>query len=375
MKLNFSPLTIEQFLQDYWQQKPLLIKGGLKDFTDPLTPDELAGLAAEANIESRLISQRAGEWKVENGPFDNYDAYGEQDWTLVVQSVNHWIPEAQALARLFDFIPQWRFDDVMVSYAAAGGSVGPHVDNYDVFICQGTGQRRWKVGDNSAVNEVLAHEKLLHVEPFNPVIDEVMCAGDVLYIPPGFPHEGASLDASMSFSVGYKSTHSTELLSGFADYLIDFDKIPTLLTDQQRGVTQYGQIDPLDFERLQQLLINVVSDKQKFSDFLGVYQSQSTSELDLAIEDYSFAQWLSLFENMPLQKLYAVKMLYLEENVGQGIFYVDGERHQLDSSPALIRTLCDSACVNFDDISRQANSETVLHWLWQSTQRGYWYFE
>lgn len=370
MFLNFSPLTLEQFLNEYWQQKPVLIKGGLVDFNNPLEPDELAGLAAEANIESRLIYQVGDKWQADSGPFEDYEKYGESHWTLVVQSVNHWIAEAQDFARLFDFIPQWRFDDVMVSFAAPNGGVGPHVDNYDVFICQGSGQRHWRVGDKDNVKEVIAHEKLLHVEPFEAIIDEVVSAGDVLYIPPGFPHEGYSLDSSMSFSVGYKSTNTTELLSGFADYLIDFDKKPPLLSDAKREVVNYGEIDASDFSRLQHLLRDAISDEKKLSDFLGVYLSQSRSELDLAADEYDYDDWLAIFRETPLQKLYAVKMLYLDASVAQGIFYVDGEREQLDAPVSVVKSLCDCDCIDYSEI----DNEHALRWLWQNTNRGYWYF-
>lgn len=375
MKLTLAPLSREQFLAEYWQQKPVLIKGGIESFRNPLSAEELAGLAAESNIESRLIFRQDNAWQAHSGPFHDYDSYGDKDWTLVVQSVNHWLPEAQAFACLFDFIPQWRFDDVMVSFAATGGGVGPHVDNYDVFICQGSGQRRWKVGDKNASKTVIAHEKLLHVEPFAPIIDEIVSAGDIVYIPPGFPHEGISLDESMSFSVGYKSTNATELLSGFADYLIDFEKEPALLSDQQRPHSRYGQIEHTDFQRLRQFLIDSVSDEQKLADFLGIQYSQSTSELDLAVDEYAFEDWLKAFSQQPLQKLYAVKSLYIEKTIEQGVFYVDGEQQQLNNTPtALIRQLCDAQSLSMDDIVTYDSSEEVLHWLWQSTNRGYWFF-
>lgn len=376
MKLTLASLTTEQFLAEYWQQKPIVIKGGIENFTNPLDAETLAGLAAETNIESRLIYRQENAWQAQSGPFDNYEAYGEKNWTLVVQSVNHWIPAAQKLACLFDFIPQWRFDDVMVSFAATGGGVGPHVDNYDVFICQGSGQRRWKIGAKNAAKTLISHEKLLHVEPFTPIIDTIVSAGDIVYIPPGFPHEGVSLDKSMSFSVGYKSTNATELLSGFADYLIDFDPKPMLLSDKQRQSSRYGQINQADFQRLQHFLAATVKDEGKLADFLGIQYSQSTSELDLAADDYTFEQWLAAFSQQPLQKLYAVKSLYLEQTIDQGCFYFDGERQQIaDISADLIRLICDAQQLKISDISRYDNHEAALHWLWQSTNRGYWFFK
>lgn len=374
MNLNLSPLTIENFLTNYWQQKPIVIRSGISDFINPVEPDELAGLASEANIESRLISFQNHQWNAESGPFTDYQAYGESAWTLVVQSVNHWIPAAQDFARLFDFIPQWRFDDVMVSFATPNGSVGPHKDNYDVFICQGSGQRHWRVGNKMYGKDIIAHEKLLHVEPFTAIIDEVLNAGDILYIPPGFPHEGISLDSSMSFSVGYKSTNRVELLSSFADYLIDFANAPALLSDKQRSITRYGQINSEDFEQLLTFLQKTINDKKQFSDFLGIHYSLSTSELDLAQEEYDYQEWLMAFTYQPLHKLHAVKTLYIEETVSDGIFYLDGERQKLSIEPEMIRHLCDASQIHYEDFAQLVDNTEPLSWLWESTNRGYWYF-
>ncbi|MGY0398349.1 MAG: JmjC domain-containing protein [Ostreibacterium sp.] len=379
MKLTFSPFSVEQFLSEYWQQKPVIIRGGFKsengEFRNPIEANELAGLATESTIESRLISYRDNTWQAESGPFTHYDQYGKENWSLIVQSVNHWLPAMQDFARLFDFIPQWRFDDIMVSFATTGGGVGAHVDNYDVFICQGTGQRRWRVGSYETFEEIITNEKLLHVKPFDASIDEVLSAGDILYIPPGYPHEGVSLNPSMSFSVGYKATNTTELLSGFADYLIDFNQSPALLCDKSRQTSHYGQINDNDFNRLQKFLQNTLSDRKILSDFLGRYYSQSTHELDLATNEDKFDEWLERFSNAPLTKLYGVKTLYLEENIADGIFYVDGEHQQLsDIPPEVIRSLCDKAQLNIDDITKHPHAKTVLHWLWQNTHQGYWYF-
>ena len=371
MKLDLSPLTIDQFLSEYWQKKPLLIKNAFTDFVDPLSANELAGLASESNIESRIISKNKKSWQAESGPFSDYDQYGNDNWSLVVQSVNHWVKKSQTFVRFFDFIPQWRFDDLMVSFATSGGGVGPHVDNYDAFICQGSGKRHWKVGDKKPLKEVIAHEKLRHVAPFTPIIDEVVNAGDVLYIPPGYPHEGVSINISMSFSVGYKTTNATELLSGFADYLIDFDKKPALLSDSNRNKVAYGQIDQSDFERLHQFLQNTLANKEKLTDFIGIYYSQSLNELDLNQEEYHYDEWLATFETRPLNKLYAVKSLYLDKNIDQGFFYFDGERQQLSSHVEIIKKICNQAVISIQDIQKD---QAVLKWLWQSTQRGYWYF-
>ena len=142
---NFDPAA---FLRDVWQQKPMLIRQPWSAWHNPLAPDELAGLACEDDVESRLIVGGAGEWSVEQGPVpeQRFAALDARAWTLLVQAVDHHVPEVAALLAAFRFIPNWRIDDVMVSYAADGGGVGPHFDQYDVFLVQGLGRRLWRIG-------------------------------------------------------------------------------------------------------------------------------------------------------------------------------------------------------------------------------------
>lgn len=183
--IAWDKLTPELFLQEYWQTKPLLIKGGFASFTDTIDANELAGLAMESHIESRIVSHDGNSnWQVKHGPFEDFADLGEDNWTLLVQAVNNWSSETDSLINAFNFIPRWRIDDVMVSFSTPGGGVGPHLDQYDVFIIQGSGQRRWQVGlpDNN-LQTILPHEDLKQVSAFNAVIDEITEAGDILYIP------------------------------------------------------------------------------------------------------------------------------------------------------------------------------------------------
>ena len=139
-------LDREDFLARYWQSKPLLIRNALDRFKPPLSSHALAGLALEDDVESRIVEFSDKQWLLHHGPFCNADFQRDTPWTLLVQAVDHFIPEVAALRKLVDFLPRWRVDDVMVSYAVDGGSVGPHYDNYDVFLLQGEGQRLWKLG-------------------------------------------------------------------------------------------------------------------------------------------------------------------------------------------------------------------------------------
>jgi 50S ribosomal protein L16 3-hydroxylase len=139
-------LNWPEFLEKYWQKQPVVLKNAFPNFVDPITPDELAGLAMEPEVDSRLVSHFNGKWQASNGPFEHFDDLGETGWSLLAQAVNHWHMPAAELVRPFRVLPDWRLDDLMISFSVPGGGVGPHIDQYDVFIIQGMGSRRWRVG-------------------------------------------------------------------------------------------------------------------------------------------------------------------------------------------------------------------------------------
>jgi 50S ribosomal protein L16 3-hydroxylase len=214
-----------RFLRDYWQKRPLLVRAAFPGFA-PLTPEDLAGLACEEAALSRLVRhERASDgWSVRHGPFAEADfpSLPRQDWTLLVQDVDKWDGDVAALLSAFEFLPRWRIDDVMVSFAAPGGSVGAHVDQYDVFLVQGLGRRRWQIDarpDPSVAFRDDVELKLL--KHFAPSHDWVLSPGDMLYLPPGVPHHGVALDACLTYSVGMRAPSQAELLVDFAEYLAE----------------------------------------------------------------------------------------------------------------------------------------------------------
>ncbi|VTM84192.1 putative enzyme [Klebsiella pneumoniae] len=176
-------LNWPDFIERYWQKRPVVLKRGFANFIDPLSPDELAGLAMESEVDSRLVSHQDGKWQVSHGPFESYDHLSENNWSLLVQAVNHWHEPSAALMHPFRALPDWRIDDLMISFSVPGGGVGPHLDQYDVFIIQGTGRRRWRVGEKVPMKQHCPHPDLLQVDPFEAIIDEEMEPGDILYIP------------------------------------------------------------------------------------------------------------------------------------------------------------------------------------------------
>lgn len=215
--IHFGNISEQEFLANYWQKKPLLIKQALPNFISPITPEELAGLSLEDEFESRLVQGNIAtqQWSLTNGPFNEntFTTLPEKDWTLLVQGVDRFVDEIYNLIQHFDFIPRWRFDDVMISYAATGGSVGPHFDYYDVFLVQGSGRRRWYISDKHCeMNNYLNDVPLRIMQKFDSEQTFDVEPGDVLYIPPKVAHHGVSLDDECTtLSFGYRAYSSQEI--------------------------------------------------------------------------------------------------------------------------------------------------------------------
>jgi 50S ribosomal protein L16 3-hydroxylase len=221
-----NDLTPAQFLAEYWQKKPLLIKNAIPGFSGLLTPEELAGLACEDEVQSRIVQKKGSQWKLSNGPFDETDfsRLPNKDWTLLVQSVNHFLPEATDLLRQFDFIPHARLDDLMVSYAPDGGGVGPHFDSYDVFLLQGQGKRLWRISEQTDLS-LVEGAPLRILKQFETSQEWLLEAGDMLYLPPQVAHWGVAVSDEgqdcMTYSIGFRAPKHQELASEFLGYMQD----------------------------------------------------------------------------------------------------------------------------------------------------------
>ncbi|GMV30672.1 MAG: cupin [Rhodanobacteraceae bacterium] len=215
-----------EFLRDYWQKRPLLIRGALADFALPITPEDLAGLACEEAALSRLIERdpKRDLWNVTTGPLDEaiFAGLPRTHWTLLVQDVDKWDMDVAALLERFRFLPRWRVDDVMISYAVDGGGVGAHVDQYDVFLVQGLGQRRWRISDDPHAPKAFRPELELKIlAEFAPTHDWVLEPGDALYLPPGIAHDGVAIGDCMTLSVGMRAPAIAEMLGDLVDSLVE----------------------------------------------------------------------------------------------------------------------------------------------------------
>ncbi|HUP98577.1 MAG TPA: cupin domain-containing protein [Usitatibacter sp.] len=209
-------------MRRHWQREPLLVRGAFPRFRDPLSPAQVLSLAGNADAQSRLVRRRGAAWALEHGPFRRarFKQLPSRNWTILIQDTNHFSPRADELLAHFDFIPHARTDDVMVSYAVPGGSVGPHVDSYDVFLLQGRGRRRWQIS-RQADRAFVPGLPLKVLDRFVPHQEWVLEAGDMLYLPPGIAHHGVALSECLTWSIGFRAPSDAELAAGFLDYLRD----------------------------------------------------------------------------------------------------------------------------------------------------------
>jgi 50S ribosomal protein L16 3-hydroxylase len=250
----------KRFLRDYWQQRPLLIRNAFPDFESPLTPDDLGGLACEAFALSRLVvhDPLGDRWTLRTGPFEETDfaSLPPSHWTLLVQDVDKWDADVAALLKRFDFLPSWRIDDVMVSYAEDGGSVGAHVDQYDVFLLQGQGRRRWQISTDPKASTVFRDDvELRLLRTFAATHEWLLEPGDMLYLPPGVPHHGVAEGECLTFSVGMRAPAVGEMIADFAGFVAE--RLGETVRYADPGIApakKAGEIDDKALEKIESTL-------------------------------------------------------------------------------------------------------------------------
>ncbi len=360
------------FIQRYWQKRPVLLKRGFKNFVDPISPDELAGLAMENEVDSRLVSHQNGKWQVGHGPFESYDHLGENNWSLLVQAVDHWHEPSAALMRPFRFLPDWRTDDLMISFSVPGGGVGPHFDQYDVFIIQGTGRRRWRVGEKTELKQHCPHPDLLQVEPFDAIIDEEMEPGDILYIPPGFPHEGYSLENALNYSVGFRAPSGRELISGFADHVLSRELGSYRFSDPDvQPRDNPAEILPAELAGIRQMMLDVIDQPQQLNQWFGEFISQSRHELDVAPPEPPYQPdeiYDALQQGDSLSRLGGLRVV----SIGDAVF-INGE--QLDSPHrAALTALANQLTLDQQSFGDALDDPSFLAQLAALVNSGYWFF-
>ncbi|MFW5426076.1 MAG: JmjC domain-containing protein [Methylophagaceae bacterium] len=279
-------LTQQQFLDQYWQKKPLLIRQAFADFESPISPDELAGLACEAEIESRLIEERGRKsaWQVTTGPLSetDFERLPATHWTMLVQDVDKHLPDLQYLLDPFRFIPDWRRDDLMISYAPENGTVGPHTDGYDVFLLQALGTRRWQIGNKPITEAKLIDGLELQIlAEFTPDQTWDLEPGDMLYLPPHFAHHGVALNDCMTYSFGFRAPSKVDMLDAVTNRLIENQLALSRYRDADLLASQNSsEIDAEAVKRLKQLLYDAVDEAAPIlASALGKFVTETKSTL------------------------------------------------------------------------------------------------
>jgi len=275
-KLNLKGLEPVRFLSRYWQKKPALFRQVIEGFQSPLSPEELAGLACEADVESRLVQgPPEGPWTLHQGPFSaaDFEALPKRDWTLLVQDVDKHLPELAKILDSFDFLPRWRMDDLMISYAAEGGSVGPHLDAYDVFLLQARGTRRWAIQENPSNLSRRDDSDLDVLANFEADQEWLLEPGDMLYLPPGVAHFGVAGPDCMTFSIGLRAPDTPGMISDFSEFVTQQLPEDSRYQDPDLGPEEAGpRIHPKTIERLRGLFDRLVnSSNEELGDWFGRY--------------------------------------------------------------------------------------------------------
>lgn len=357
-------LTAREFLRDYWQKKPLLIRQAIADFESPISPDELAGLALEEEVESRLVIEHGERpWELRRGPFAE-DAFGqlpERDWTLLVQAVDQFVPEVAELLKQFNFLPSWRIDDVMISFAAPGGGVGPHYDNYDVFLLQAHGQRRWRIGQMcDADSALLEHSDLRILADFAQTDEWVLEPGDMLYLPPRLAHFGTAEDDCMTYSVGFRAPSAAEVLTHFTDFLAQFLPDEERYSDAGTAPTaDPHQIQRDALDRLKALLAEHMGDERLLLTWFGQFMTEPRYPELIAGSEIDDDEFLAAIEQgAVLVRNPSARMAWSEVDVGL-VLFASGQSRLLPADlKDLLRLICAADALHADNLGQWlANQE------------------
>ncbi|WP_394660851.1 JmjC domain-containing protein [uncultured Acinetobacter sp.] len=349
-------ITAEQFLNEYWQKKPLLVRNAMPEIINILEPDDVKELALEETVSARLIKQKdkdPNQWSVKSSPLIKGDFQKlPKLWTLLVQAVDHYSFDLAELWKKFPFIPQWRRDDIMVSYAPKGGSVGQHFDFYDVFLVQGYGHRRWQLGQMCDENTAFVAGQPLKLLPEMDVhFDEVLAPGDLLYVPPGLSHYGVAEDDCLTFSFGFRMPNVATMMDRVSDRFADNALLKNPVIDIMRD--QVGQIGEMTSNELAYLKAKVLDQLQHSSDFehaLVALMSEPKYPDNIPepdeIEADDLREILSTGYELCLEP--ASRLLYTQQD-DQLLFWANGEACCIDDRFApLLKALADGQVLPFE---------------------------
>jgi 50S ribosomal protein L16 3-hydroxylase len=345
------------FLDNYWGKIPVLIRGMFSENLSLIEPDELAGLACEEGIESRIVSEIINDnkstWVLENGPFEEakFQLLPNKNWSLLVQSVDHWNTGVADLLTSFRFLPAHILDDIMVSFAPEGGSVGPHFDYYDVFLVQGLGARSWKIGQQcDSSSPVSIHSQLLILDNFIEVQSFDLKTGDVLYLPPKVAHWGIALEDCITYSVGFRTPSVSQSIIAFTDALTE-----TLEEDKRLSFNNSNnpyEINASTIADLKKQLQTELLNDNKLIEWYGKFATEPKNENTIVpLENQLSEQTLlqKLKKGYALLKNEGSRFIFQEETIYK--LFVDGESYALEKKHAeLMHFLCEGTSYHGENI-------------------------
>ena len=368
-------ITAEQFLTEYWQKKPLLVRNALPEIKNLLEPADVMELALDENINARLIKQKdkdPNHWSVKSSPLMKADFQKMPKlWTLLIQAIDHYSFDLAELWKKFPFIPQWRRDDIMVSYASKGGSVGKHFDFYDVFLVQGHGHRRWQLGQMcDADSEIVAGQPLKLLPEIQIHFDEILAPGDLLYVPPGLAHYGVAEDDCLTYSFGFRMPNVAEMMDRVSDKFAVDQLLKNPLTDILREkMTSVGQISQSELEYLKTKLLAQLQNPTVLEDALMSLMSESKYPENIpeaeAIGSGDLEQALDQGYSLMLEP--ASRLLYTEVE-SKLLFWANGEGICIsDDFAPLLKQLADGNLILLDEkLARPEMLEDIVNLLNES---------
>lgn len=355
MQNLLGDLSKEDFLKDYWQQKPLVVRGAFANFEMPFTAEELAGLACDTEAPSRIIVEKGlapdfKPWTSTHSPFSDEDFTSTPDthWTFLVNDLERYIPELGNLIEPFRFIPDWRIDDIMVSYAADQGSVGAHTDEYDVFLIQGKGKRRWQINtDPNHPKELLPDTSLAILKEFTANEEWLLETGDMLYLPPHIPHYGIAEGECFTFSVGFRAPSTLEMTQSWIESFDQESRQNNVLNkrfeDAGRSLQKSsGEISANDLQKLSdQILSAIETQKQTLPIFIGKYLTETRGEQETS-EDYNNGHEETLLENQNYERQSSLRIAYSESTEAINLFAAGNHLALPIHTKAAVQELCEN---------------------------------
>jgi 50S ribosomal protein L16 3-hydroxylase len=388
--MSSKPLSIlggrsaESFLSGYWQKQPLLVRNAFPNVESLVEAEELAGLSLEDNVESRIIIERSPvDWELRHGPFTEktFNNLPQSHWTLLIQALDHQVPAVAELLEAFQFIPNWRIDDIMASFAPVGGSVGPHYDYYDVFLIQAHGQRRWQLGQQcDEDSELLPNLPVRILKNFQPSQEWVLNPGDMLYLPPGIAHYGVAENDCMTLSVGFRAPSEHEIINDFVHHLLEQPQQDCRYQDPDLQVqSNPGWISPEAVDRMADILQKMVSNREQIKLWMAEYLSQTKYDQnpEPPEEDYPEAEVKELLhENLSLRKEESSRLIYIGDQHRPEQLYINGTR--IDIPPlthSMILYLCKHRHYNPATLAIFCETPENLRLLTQLLNMGVVYFE